>query len=82
MKDPLVSTRRVDNMTYPDPRFVEHVVAYVRDKIGTRPGFKLGTVRSKIAYMRQAEPWKLKIVLTESSDDLAIRFIEKEDDDV
>jgi hypothetical protein len=80
MKDLLERTRRANNMTYPDPRFAEHVVTYVRDKIGTKPDFNLGTVRSKVAYMRIAEPWMLEIVLTESSDDLTIRFIEKEDE--
>jgi hypothetical protein len=80
MKDPLDSTRRVGNMTDPKPPFVDNVVAHVRDKIGNRPGFSISTVRSDISTMSKTDPGGLTIVLTESPDDLAIRFIKNEDD--
>ena len=67
-------------MTGQRPPFVDNVVAHVRDKIGNRPGFSIGTVRSDIYYMSKMDPGSLEIVLLESPDDLAIRFIKKEDD--
>ena len=62
-------------MTDQRPPFVDNVVVHVRDKIGNRPGFSIGTVRSDIYYMSKMYPASLEIVLSESPDDLAIRFI-------
>ena len=68
-------------MTDQRPPFADNVIAHVRDKIGNRPGFSIGTERSDIYYMSKMDPGGLEIVLTESVDDLAIRFIDQVGDD-
>lgn len=67
-------------MRYPDPRDPSHMVAYVREKIRDRPGFSETSLRVDISNIINDDPWKIDIVLTESPDDLAIRFIKKDDD--
>lgn len=68
-------------MTDRKPPFADNVIAHVRDKIGDRPGFSPGNLRSDISCMKETDPWLLEIILTESPEDLAIRFIKKADDD-
>jgi hypothetical protein len=53
------------------------MVAYVREKIRDRPGFNEASLRVDISNIINDDPWKMDIVLTESPDDLAIRFIKK-----
>lgn len=67
-------------MPYPDPRDPSHMYAYVRDKISTRPGFSETSLRVDISDIINEDPWKIDIVLTESPDDLAARFIKKDHD--
>jgi hypothetical protein len=76
----LLADTKGDKMPYPDPRDPSHMFSYVREKIRNRPGFNEASLRVDISNIINDDPRTIDIVLMESPDDLAVRFIKKDDD--
>jgi hypothetical protein len=66
-----------DQVLWPNPDDPDHLFAYVHGKIGQRKGFSDSFVRTEVRALIDEGRWKVDIVLGESPDQLAERFIRK-----